>query len=170
MNKVFLIGLPASGKTTTGKWLASKLGWDFLDLDHEFERKYQISISDFFAQFGEEEFRKRESEILKETKTLDLIVIACGGGTVTFGNNMDWMLSNGITIFLNPQLDEISLRIFANKQNRPHFKGLGKRKILEKLKEMAENRNDFYSLSKIIWNKPMPNDLLYVAVNQFFVD
>ncbi len=168
MNKVFLIGLPASGKTTTGKWLASKLGWDFLDLDHEFERKYQMSISNFFDQFGEDEFRIREAEILKETKSLNQIVIACGGGTVVFGNNMDWMISNGITVFLNPQLEEILSRIVANNQNRPHFNGLGKRKILEKLKNMAETRNNFYSLSKIIWNKPVPSELLYVAVNQFF--
>ena len=65
MDKVFLVGLPASGKTTIGRWLSQKMNWAFLDLDKCITEEFQISVRDFFDQFGESAFREKETEFLR---------------------------------------------------------------------------------------------------------
>lgn len=166
MNKVYLIGLPASGKTTTAKWLADKLGWKCLDLDEMIESESGLSIPEYFALHGESKFREAESAILKNTKSLSQFVISCGGGTAAYFNNMDWMCSHGMTIYLNTDLSIILSRIEKNLAVRPMFSGLSGDQIKEKLLSILEERAIFYSKSKIIWNKSVPTDMLHFAVNQ----
>ncbi len=167
MNKVFLIGLPASGKTTTGKWLADKMGWDFLDLDQIIIQETGKSIFDIFEKEGEDAFREIESDCLRKTKVLSKIVIACGGGTAAYLSNMDWMISNGMTVYLNPEIQVISQRLEQDSEERPLFARLKSAEIERKLLNLLEERSIFYSKSKIVWNKSQPNDILYLAVNQF---
>lgn len=167
MNKVYLVGMPASGKSTTARWLARKLAWEWLDLDTEIERKLGMSIAMAFELLGEEEFRKTEQQVLLETKDLTHVVISCGGGTAIFYNNMSWMKNNGLTLFLNPEIGVLAERIATQPLHRPYFSGLSGNEILNKLLEMQENRANFYSEAKIIWNKPEPTEFLYMAVNQF---
>ncbi len=167
MNKVYLIGLPASGKTTTAKWLAEKLGWTSLDLDDLISQESGLSITQYFEQFGESKFREIESALLKNTKKLTHVVISCGGGTAAYYNNMDWMCANGMTIYLNTDLTTILSRIEKNIAQRPMFLGLSADEIKEKLLTILEERAIFYSKSKIIWNKAVPTDMLHFAVNQF---
>jgi shikimate kinase len=167
MNKVYLIGLPASGKTTTAKWLAEKLGWECLDLDDLISQETSLTIPQYFEQFGESKFRELESSLLKNTKKLSHVVISCGGGTAAYFNNMDWMCANGMTIYLNTDLTTILSRIEKNIAQRPMFLGLSADEIKEKLLTILEERAIFYSKSKIIWNKAVPTDMLHFAVNQF---
>lgn len=166
MNKVYLIGLPASGKTTTAKWLADKLGWKCLDLDEMIESETGLSIPEYFALHGESKFREVESSILKNTKSLNHFVISCGGGTAAYFNNMDWMCSHGMTIYLNTDLSIILSRIEKNLAVRPMFSGLSAEEIKQKLISILEERAIFYSKSKIIWNKSVPNEMLHFTVNQ----
>lgn len=166
MNKVYLIGLPASGKTTTAKWLAEKLGWKCLDLDELIESETGLSVPEYFAVHGESKFREVESTILKNTKSLSQFVISCGGGTAAYFNNMDWMCSHGMTIYLNTDLSIILARIEKNLAVRPMFSGLSGDEIKQKLIAILEERAIFYSKSKIIWNKSVPTDMLHFAVNQ----
>ena len=79
MNKVYIVGLPASGKTTIGRWLSEKMNWSFLDIDEKIVQDQGISIFDYFKIHGEESFRLLETKILRETETLSHYVIACGG-------------------------------------------------------------------------------------------
>ncbi len=164
--RIFLIGLPASGKTTIGRWLAERLGWEFYDIDEAIISKTGISIYRFFEEKGENEFRKLETQILRETSIKNNIVISCGGGTATHSNNMEWMLNQGLTVYLNPEISEISLRIEENLALRPMFKGLKGAGITDKLLNLFEERANFYHQSKIIWNKSTPNEFLYKAVSQ----
>lgn len=166
MNKVYLIGLPASGKTTTAKWLAEKLGWSSLDLDELIEKETGFSVLQYFEKFGEEKFREIESLTLKNTKSLSHVVVSCGGGTAAYFNNMDWMCSHGMTIYLNTDLTTILARIEKNITQRPMFLGLSAEEIKQKLLTILEERAIFYSKSKIVWNKAVPNDMLHFAVNQ----
>jgi shikimate kinase len=166
MNKVFLIGLPASGKTTTGKWLADKMGWDFLDLDQVIVQETGKSIFDIFEKEGEDAFRDIEADCLRKTKDLTRMVIACGGGTASYLSNMDWMISNGMTVFLNPEIRVISQRLEQDSDERPLFARLKSTEIERKLLNLLEERAIFYSKSKIVWNKSQPNDILYFAVSQ----
>jgi shikimate kinase len=166
MDKVFLVGLPASGKTTIGRWLAQKMNWRFLDIDECIVTQSGYSIWDYFREFGEADFRNKETEILRNTSKEKQLVVACGGGTAAHSDNMNWMTSQGITVFLNPDLGTIQTRIHANPQVRPMFQGNNLVEIREKLQEILTERVEFYHKSKIIWNKPMANDFLQMAINQ----
>jgi shikimate kinase len=110
--KIFLIGLPGSGKTTVGKDLARKLSVPFLDLDAEIETREKQQIQQLFKTQGESYFRKIESMVLKEwcTSTRDF-VMATGGGTPCFFDNMDQINKSGESIFLDVPTKEFANRI-----------------------------------------------------------
>ena len=82
LNNVVLVGPMGSGKTTVGRRLSEKLGVNFYDADHEIIDKTGVSIDHIFDVEGEEGFRKRESDVLKELCSKDNIVLATGGGAV----------------------------------------------------------------------------------------
>lgn len=165
MNKLYLVGLPAAGKTTTAQWLAHKMGWTFIDLDNQIVAKTGLSIANLFHSVGEEAFREIEAACLRETQILSHTVVGCGGGTAAFLGNMDWMKANGLTVFLNTSFDVLVQRIMLNTPSRPMFQGDASEEIVRKLTEIAEKRSIFYGAAKIIWNRSEPNDLLYSAVN-----
>ncbi len=166
MNKLYLVGLPASGKTTTAKWLANKLGWTFVDLDEMIESKMGLSVSGIFETHGEDFFREIEAKCLRDTLRLNNIVVGCGGGTAAYHDNMDWMKMHGLTLFLNTSLEVLVARIGADMAKRPMFSGENESEILNKLSQIAENRSIYYSSAKIVWNRSEPSDLLYRVVNQ----
>ncbi|MEP2025618.1 shikimate kinase, partial [Reichenbachiella sp.] len=90
--KIFLIGMPGSGKSTLGKELAEKLGRNFFDLDAEIERMAGWVIPDIFAQVGEDYFRELENSVLLMLIRLnEPAVIATGGGAPCFYDNIDQM-------------------------------------------------------------------------------
>ncbi len=166
MNKIYLVGLPGAGKSHSGRLLAAKLKWEFCDLDRMIESELQKTVGDIFEDHGEEIFRKMETEILHKTQKLKNTVISCGGGTAAFDDNMQWMQSNGLTIFLNPPIEKIIPRILKNEKKRPLFKGMKEGQLRKKLNEFIEKRGEFYSKAKIVWNNEEPNDKMYNTVNQ----
>ena len=117
--KIYLIGYMASGKTRLGKELSSRTGYPFVDLDDLFEERYRITVYDFFERYNEESFRKIEKELLTETLTYPDSIIATGGGTPCFFDNMDVIKKNGISIYL--KMDPVSLvnRLTLVKKKRP---------------------------------------------------
>lgn len=131
--KVYLIGMPGAGKTTFGKILAQALDWSFIDLDHDIEKSAGKTITDIFQDQGEAAFREAEKHALQHLadQAVDL-VIATGGGAPCFHNNMMLMNASGITIFLNPSLEELEKRVKQENQ-RPLFHGTSVRKKLEAL-------------------------------------
>jgi shikimate kinase len=165
MNKIYLLGLPGAGKSTTGKWLASKLGWGFVDLDELIEKKAGKSVSDIFQNDGENAFRKMESEALTETFALSHFVIGCGGGTPAFEDNMERMSRHGLTVFLNTEIEEIENRL-REQTGRPLFEDESKEGIRRKLEKLAENRRPYYSRAKIIWNKNKPEESFYTSISR----
>src|SRR5512133_3442701 len=97
---IYLIGFMGSGKSTAGRELARLLGWSFTDLDTEVEKREGKTIRQIFAQKGEEYFRNLETKVLRDLNTLANSVISTGGGTPCHSDNMDFMLENGLTIYL----------------------------------------------------------------------
>ena len=105
---IFLIGFMGAGKTTLGSALAAQLGWHFIDLDREIEQKSGSTIAELFALKGEERFRMIEQEVLydmvKQIHHLKFIIhnyiIACGGGTPCYEDNLAFMKENGFVIYL----------------------------------------------------------------------
>ncbi|MFM7852430.1 MAG: shikimate kinase [Flammeovirgaceae bacterium] len=149
--KIFLIGLPGSGKTTLGKQLAERLALEFVDLDAEIEKSEVTSISEIFKLHGESHFR--EVEHLQLTKWVDEeknFVMATGGGAPCFFNNIDLMNSAGVTIFLDVPAREIAKRISVQSANRPLLLNLSFEELKDKIEFLRSQRKSFYRKAKCI--------------------
>ncbi len=101
MKQIFLIGYMCSGKTTLGRALGDMTGRAFVDLDDLIEERAGCTVKEIFASEGEDAFRRREREALAVAASAPGgAIIACGGGTPCFGDNMDFMNSCGTTVHL----------------------------------------------------------------------
>ncbi len=104
---IVLIGMPGCGKTTVGKILAEKLGFDFLDTDDLIVQKHG-AITDIFENQGEKVFRDYESAVIKEVSVLQGKVISTGGGAILRQENVDLLKQNGEIYFLDRPLSDIA--------------------------------------------------------------
>lgn len=147
--KIFLVGYMLCGKSTIGRKLAKKLGYDFSDTDKMIENKYHLSVEKIFEQYGEQTFRILEKEILKEIKSLDNIVIATGGGLPCFGNNMNALKQMGRTIYLKMSPKSIIVRHKISKRPRPLLKGKDDEQLLDFVTKSLEEREFFYQQADI---------------------
>ncbi len=121
--RVYLTGFMGSGKTAAGRKLAERLGVPFIDLDSEIELREGMTVREIFERFGEPAFRGLEQEALRATGELPDVVVATGGGTVTFEANTRWIRANGVSVWLNPPFGTIVSRIGSlGKQDRPLFR------------------------------------------------
>ena len=100
MKPLFLVGYMAAGKTTLGRRAAQLLNVEFIDLDAYIEYRYRKRVSDLFAERGEEGFRDIERRMLHEVAEFDNVLVATGGGTPCFFDNMEYMRHRGITVYL----------------------------------------------------------------------
>lgn len=117
---LYLVGMPGVGKTTIGKSLAERLGFSFYDLDHAIEAKVGMPIGEYFAQAGQEAFRKAEAEELRKTSQMPPnTIVSTGGGTAAWHNNMDWMLTHGLVIWLTADQETLLTRLSRNQSKRP---------------------------------------------------
>ena len=147
--KYFIVGYMASGKSTFGKELAKDKGLPFLDLDESVESREGRSISEIFAKEGEEYFRKREREILHEIcNETDEFVLATGGGTPCFFDNMDYMNQEGTTVFLNTSSLVIVDRLKRQRSNRPLLAMYSDNELEFFVREHLESRLPFYLKAK----------------------
>lgn len=121
--RVVLTGFMGAGKTTVGRLLAERLGWQFVDLDQEIESRVGRSIREIFERDGEAGFRRVERELLVEALTMDPVVIAAGGGTLTFPENLEWARSQAMVVWVNPDFATLARRIGGTgKLDRPLFR------------------------------------------------
>lgn len=121
----------ASGKTTFGRALARRLGWDFLDLDEEIERREGKPVAGIMEERGEVGFRLLESMALKGTASLKNTVVACGGGTPCFRDNMEFMTLHGLTLWLTASPGRIVERILEAGATRPLVAGKSGEELLD---------------------------------------
>ena len=118
--KVFLVGFMGSGKTTLGRMLADRLGWDFLDLDTVMEEEEGASIIRIFAEKGEPYFRALEARALARLAAAPgRAVVACGGGTICAPESRALMRLHGITVRLDQPFDRIWARRETLARERP---------------------------------------------------
>jgi len=148
--KVYLIGYMGSGKSTLGRLLADTLDLPFLDMDDEFELKYKIGIHDFFAKYGEDNFRKLEHNLLIDISLMEDAVVSSGGGTPCFFNNMEIMNNTGTTVYLKSNSETLLKRLETSPRRRPLVQMMNGGLTVEKLSEHLASREKFYSLANII--------------------
>lgn len=112
---IVLIGMPSAGKTTIGKMLEERMQKDFIDLDDKIIEKAGKSIPEIFSESGEAGFRAIETEVAIELAKTNNKIIATGGGTIKHKVNMDYLRQNGITIFIDRDVD----KLISADPNRP---------------------------------------------------
>ena len=118
MPRIFLIGMMGAGKSFTGRQLAERLNYAFVDTD-ELVMAQEGSIGNIFKSQGEDAFRKMETAVLKTCMTMDRTVIATGGGLPCRLDNLDDMLMNGVVIYLKASVETLNARLKADNTNRP---------------------------------------------------
>lgn len=141
---VFLIGFMGCGKTYWGSWSAERVSCPFIDLDRRIELNEGKTISDIFREAGESGFRELESRHLHELKDISPAVIATGGGAPCFFDNLNWMRSVGITIYLRTPVEVLFERLKTGKAERPLLKDLSDRELSGFIRERLEIREPFY--------------------------
>ena len=143
--KIYLIGMPLSGKSTIGKLVSKALNLEFIDLDEMIVNIYHESITEMFKK-GEDYFRQRETETLKTLYKKDNVVISCGGGIVVKEENKEYL--DGLVIYLRVNISSLEKRQVKSLNLRPLLKE-------HSLLELYEKRKDKYESfsNKIIENE-----------------
>jgi shikimate kinase len=141
---VFLVGFMGSGKSTSGKLVASKTGFSFVDLDHSIEEKTGQKITEIFNLSGQDEFRQLETATLHELKDQSKTIVSVGGGCPCINDNMEWMISNGIVIFIKAHHGTLFHRLLPAKKTRPLIAGLTDVQLMEYILNQLPVREKYY--------------------------
>jgi len=165
-DQIFLIGLPASGKTTLGRALAKKIGHAFIDLDEEIEKREGKSIPDFISFQGQGNFRIREKELLHEIcSNSQKFVMATGGGTPCFHFNMDFMNAQGTTVYLDVSPGDLALRVMdQGLEKRPLLTSYDLSDLIQEIRELKGDREEFYLASTVRINENQINEDMVFAL------
>jgi shikimate kinase len=147
---LYIIGFMGSGKTTAGKRVASLLDWSFIDLDKKIEENAGLNIPEIFSLHGEDHFRNVEAEVLRSLVTYSDTVISTGGGTPCYGNNMEFMLQTGLTIYLKLTPGQLMSRLNNASEERPLIKNLTGENLLNFIRAKLEYREKWYERSELI--------------------
>lgn len=130
---IALCGFMGCGKSTIGKRLARELSLEFCDLDRYIEEQEGRTVTEMFQKFGETGFRARERQAVRELSKREEIVIACGGGTVLFPENVEEFHKNGAKIlYLKVPLPFLQERL-KNDRKRPLLQRTDRREFIERL-------------------------------------
>ena len=148
--KIFLIGFMGSGKTHWGRLLSEKLGIRFFDLDEQVVEQAGKPITEIFAADGEEQFRMMEKDILYIiTESHDSFVMACGGGSPCYFNNIEYMNQSGTSVWINAQLDVLFKRLVAEKDKRPLLKDLSDEQLKNFISKKFSGRKIYYEQANV---------------------
>ena len=149
--KIYLIGFMGSGKTHWGRLLSQKLGIPFFDLDEQVADHTGKSIAEIFESEGEERFRLMEKDALHIiTESHESFVMACGGGSPCYFNNIDYMNQAGATVWINTPLDILFDRLMLEKEKRPLIKNLTDEQLKNFISKKFADRRIYYEQAGIM--------------------
>lgn len=133
------------GKSTLGRALRVTSGLEFIDLDHYIENRFHQTISEIFAERGEAGFRRLERAMLEEVSGFSDTIIACGGGTPCFFDNMELMNNRGLTVWLNTPIERLYERLQRNRSKRPILANKSDSELMDFIEKALQERTPFYS-------------------------
>lgn len=137
---IFLIGFMGTGKSTIARLLSRRLKAEQMEMDQRIVEQEGMEINEIFARHGQEYFRDRETQTLRELSKIKPAVISCGGGIVLREENIRLMQATGKTILLTASPETILARVKKD-DSRPNLKG---RKTVEGIQELMDQRRDYY--------------------------
>lgn len=149
MHPIFLIGYMGCGKSTMGRAVSALTGVPFIDLDNYIEQRYHLTVKEIFAQRGEDGFRDVERRMLQEVADFENVIVACGGGTPCFFDNMEYMNAHGTTVFLNTPIDRLHSRLMRGRHKRPLIANKSDEELLIFIKDALAKRMEHYSKAQI---------------------
>ena len=150
MRRIILIGYMGSGKTTVGKALSKDTGMMFYDLDWYIESRMRKTVSQIFAEKGEEGFRKIEYNMLHEVAEFEDVIISCGGGTPCFFDNMDYLNQQGDVVYLKATPETLYKHLLMAKVERPLLKDKTPEELIAYITEHLKEREPFYGKARHI--------------------
>jgi shikimate kinase len=152
--KIFLIGFMGSGKTHWGRLLSKKLGLTFYDLDTVIVDQEKKSVSDIFAEKGEEYFRYKETEALDRIAQEEKgFILSCGGGTPCFFNNIEFMKKSGKVIWLNTSIDVLTQRLLRERKSRPLIREVDESDLGRYIVRKLSERRMYYQQADVTVNE-----------------
>jgi shikimate kinase len=133
-----------SGKTTVGKALSKETGMMFYDLDWYIENRMRKTVSQIFAERGEEGFRKIEYNMLHEVAEFEDVIVSCGGGTPCFYDNMDYLNRQGDVVYLKSTPETLYQHLMMAKVERPLLKDKTSDELIAYITQHLAEREAFY--------------------------
>lgn len=154
MKPIFLIGYMGCGKSTLGRAVAAISRYQFIDLDTYIENRYHKSVKDIFRDSGEDRFREIERRMLEEVSDFEDVIVACGGGTPCYFDNMRIMNEKGVTVYLTVTAERLFARLSLPnlKAKRPTIAGKTDEELRRFIEENLEKRNPYYSRAALIFD------------------
>jgi shikimate kinase len=141
----------SSGKSHWGKLLSRKLDIPFFDLDDQVISSEGKSINEIFIENGEEYFRQKEKEVLYIiSESHDTFIMATGGGTPCYYNNIDYMNQSGLTVWISTPVDTLFKRLVKEKAHRPLIKNLTDVQLKNYIIKKFSDRKIFYEQAAVI--------------------
>lgn len=150
MERVVLVGLRCSGKTTVGELLAERLGWGFLDSDDEIVRRAGRPIREIFEKEGEPVFRRIESEVIKDLCSRERLVLATGGGAVMDPSNVEAMRKDALVVHLDAGPEVLWERMKRDPATFEQRPALTEEGGLAEMQEIARRRAELYAKARHI--------------------
>lgn len=165
-SNLFLIGFSGSGKSIIGKYLSSKIKYNYIDTDRVIENITGEKISSIISQVGELEFRKIESKVLFEIDYSKKNIIATGGGTPTITKNVKLMRNKGSIVWLNASIETVYSRLNNSKEIRPL---IGNNVQKENVKTLFNSRKKVYEIAdtKIDTNKKSIEKIIEEIIDNY---
>lgn len=157
-----------AGKSLLAKRLAAELGCAWLDLDDWIEEREGMTIPEIFAQKKESVFRELEAKYLRLTNELSPTIVATGGGTPCFSNNLEWMNEQGVTIYLEAKVETLFQRLRPAKTNRPLISEKPDDELRVFIAELLAKREEAYSKAQFVCKADLPIGELSAGLSQYF--
>lgn len=147
MKNIILCGFMGCGKSTIGRKLAAKTGKEFVDMDRYIEAKENLTVKEIFEKYGEGKFRELETEACKELSEKSGLIIAAGGGTLTFQENIDILKSTGRIVYVDVKYEMLCERLKRDTR-RPLLQVENRNEVI---KELLEKRRPIYEWAASIY-------------------
>lgn len=147
---IFLVGFMGCGKSTIGRRVARRLGYEFVDTDAVIEQSAGMTVREIFARHGEGEFRRMERKAIEDIPAGGNVIVATGGGAPCFGDNMEFMKARGSVVYFKASPESLSRRLEKGKTRRPKIANMEGGELLEYIRAALLEREPCYSRASAI--------------------